>query len=228
MFENGIFDASTVAPSQGGGKVSPGNYDAYISNTYGKPTKDQTGGMIVVEFTTPNGAIEKRYNVWNASPQAVEIASKEISALCHATGIFKITANQNDLPNAVRELRNARCKIIVGYQSGMEPSAERPEGGYTEVKKVLDLHGNEPGKTNAQNNAAPQQNQAPQNALTAPPMQQNAGGSWGTPNAGNAAPSQPQAGWNSGQAQANPAPAQTGQAWSPGNAGGNGNPPWKT
>lgn len=214
-----VFNAQDYIPSQGGGAHPVGNgFDAQITNTFAKATKDQTGGIFHVEFTTQAGKIEKRYNLWNQSAQAVEIANKELSALCYAVGIFKITFpdapnGQPDLENAGRELRGARCKIDVVQQ--VDKDTKQPNG-YVEVKKVLDIQGNEPGRPA---NAAPQPQQAPQQSPN-PPMQQNPQGGWGNGQQANAPA------WGNGQQpQPNAAaqPANTG-GWQQGTA--QSNPPW--
>jgi hypothetical protein len=137
----GSFDANQFKPQQSVETPPPGRHDFQISNTSIVPTKDGQGGMFVVNFTTPHGMISNRYNIWNQSPKAVEIAHHQLSALCHAVGIFRL-----DWQNEGAALRGARGKIDVGHQKGEEPTAERPQGGYVEVKRVLDVNGNEPGK----------------------------------------------------------------------------------
>lgn len=158
---DGSFDATQFEPSQGGQRHPTGKYPATISNTTIKPTKSGDGGLFEVEFTTPAGTIANRYNLWNKEPKAVEIAHKELSALCYATGIFKL-----DFRNDAVVLRNARCMIEVGEQKDKEGKAT----GYVEVTHVYDANGNEPGK----------QAQSPQPQQQA--SQGNAGGGWGNPN----------------------------------------------
>jgi len=133
---NASFDANQFAPKQGGGGHPVGKgFDAVISNTEIKPTSSGEGGMFVVEFTTPAGRMVNRYNLWNKNAKAVEIAHGELSALCHATGVFRL-----DFQNDGAALRNARCKIDVGLQNEAEPD------GYVEIKKIMDANGNEPGR----------------------------------------------------------------------------------
>jgi hypothetical protein len=208
-----FFDATQVEPQQGLSKHPAGMFDFLISSTYGKTTKAGDGGMLVVEFTSPAGRIENRYNLFNNSAQAVDIAQKQLSALCHAVGVFKLSFPKNpdgspNLPMMAAELRNARGRMEVGPQQN---NAE-----YMEVKRVFDVNGNEPGKSG---NAAPQPQQQPQQQA---PMTQNGQGGWG---------GQPQ--------QQNPAPQQNtapppnnnaGGGWggnaAPANNGGNAKPPW--
>lgn len=202
----GSFDASQFAPKQSGGAHPIGNgYDAIISNTTIQPTKDNSGGMFCVEFTTQAGSIVNRYNLWNNSEKAVEIARGELSALCHATGIYKL-----DFNNDGAALRNARCKIDVGLQNVSEPD------GYVEIKKVYDANGNEPGKTNA----APQPQGGPA------PMQQQPNGGWGTPNPNPTAQPQPQPQPNSAPTWGNPNPNSAPNNNPAPNSPTPNNPPW--
>lgn len=189
------FDASQVQPQYSIGSNHPvGLFDAMISNTSLKPVKDKPqNGMFVIEYTTPAGKIEDRFNLWNDNPQAVDISQKQLSAVCHATGIFRIASFKQ---NQGAELRNARLKIEVGYQKGQEPTSTNPTGGYTEVKKVFDAQGNEPGKgpspapqTQAQPTANGAGNGSGWNANAAPATQNPAGG-WTQNNAGAGAAAQ--------------------------------------
>lgn len=201
---NDVFDATTVQPAQGGMAHPAGLFEFGITNTYAKANKGNTGGMLVVEMTSPAGRIENRYNLWNQSPQAVEIAQKELSALCHAVNIYKITfpkdPSGNPIPDrAGFELRGGRGRMEVTPQLDREGKPN----GYMEVKKVFDINGNEPGKTGSAPQPQPAQSQ---------PMQTQPNGAWATPNAQpqpnpNPAPQ----GWGGGQPaqpqqQANPTP----------------------
>jgi hypothetical protein len=142
-----IFDARTIEPRQGGGPHPVGNkFPFTISHTSVEAVKTEQGqppkgGKFVVEFTSPAGSIKENYNLWNENETARKIAAQELSALCHATGIFNI-----DFKNDGAALRGAQGLMDIGFQKGHEPSAEKPEGGYVELKKVYDRSGNEPGK----------------------------------------------------------------------------------
>ena len=189
----GSFSAEQFKPNQGGQPHPVGNkFDFQITNTEIVQTKDQQSGMFVVEFTTPAGSIVSRYNIWNANPKAAEIAHGQLSALCHATGVFRL-----DWQNDGAALRGARGKLDVGYQKGEEPTADRPGGGYVEVKKVYDVNGNEPGR-----------------GPTSQPTQPAAATQW-----------PPGPAWN-GAVQPQPAPATASapQGWAPG--AGTASPPW--
>lgn len=192
---NGTFDATQFKPEQLGDKHPPGNFPATVSHTEIVPTKNQDGGMLNIHFKTAAGTIINRYNLWNASEKAVSIARGQLSALCHATGIFKL-----DFANEAAALRNARCVIDVNWQKGDEPTTEKPEGGYTEVKKVYDPNGNEPGRIPA---AAPAPVQ--QQVQSAPMTQQ--GNGWQQQAAAQAPQGQqPNPGWGGATNSAQAAP----------------------
>lgn len=184
----GTFDATKVEPKQGSGGHAIGNkFQAFITDTTIEPAKDGKSGMLTVEFTSPGGVVEKRYSLWHENPTTVRIANEQLSALCHAMGIFQIVYD-----NDCAALRGGQCLIDVGFQKGQEPSVEKPAGGYVEIKKIYDKNGNEPGKTPAvQGNVAQQQNPNPPSPPPAP--------NWSGVAAGG-----PAGGWSQ---QANGAPA---------------------
>lgn len=217
-----VFDATTVTPRQGGGAHPVGNkFPFRITNTEIVETKDKKGGMFSVEFTSEVGSITHRYNLWNESEAARRIANEQLSALCYATGIFKI-----DFKNDGAALRNGRGLMDIGFQKGHEPSAEKPEGGYVELKKVYDAAGNEPGKAPV-NQAQPNGNPAgaqqyqPQTGFNsqAQPQQNQPANNQQPSNAG-WAPQQ-----NGAQPATNGNPAGGG-GWQQNAAGGGEKPPW--
>lgn len=215
------FNANQYEPNQGMAAHPPAQKIPFtISNTSIVETKDKTGAMLVVEFTSSMGNLIQRYNIYNKEPKAVEIAYGQLSALCRAVGIYQIDGN-----NECAALRGGKGLMDVGYQKGEEPDPQFPDRkGYTELKKVYDLSGNEPGKAPAQNQPQPQpagqaggfgQQPQPNQPQQSAPLTQQAGGGWGQQPNGQAQPQQ----------QAQPQPQ--GQAWQPGGAPqGNTNPPW--
>lgn len=213
MQVNWQFNANQYEPKQGMEGHPPALKIPFtITSTAIVETKDKTGGMLVVDFTSTMGTVTHRYNINNASPKAVEIAYQQLSALCRAVNIYQIDGN-----NECAALRGGKGLMDVGYQKGEEPSPDNPNAkGYTELKRVYDMAGNDPSKP-AQAAQQPQQNVAqPQGQ----PLQQQPGGGWGQQggNAQQAPQQQPQ-----NQQQPN-----GGGAWQPGGAqgGGNPNPPW--
>jgi len=228
---NGQFNANQYEPNQGGGASHPPAQKVpfTITGTSIAENKARDGGMFVVELTSSLGTQIQRYNIWNKEPKAVEIAHGQLSALCRATGRYQI-----DWSNEGAALRGAQGLMDIGYQKGEEPTPEKPQGGYTELKRVYDLAGNDPSKPGA-NQAQPQGQQGgfggqqqpqPQTQQNQPqggptPMT-NQGGSWNN---------QPQQQAPQGQPnvqQQQPNPAQAGGAWQPGGTGGGNaqSPPW--
>lgn len=200
-----IFDARQFQPNQGGGGHPVGNkFPFKITGTEVKDTKEKDGKYFMIEFTSPAGSIKNNYNLWNNSPQAQSIALGQLSALCHAVGIFNV-----DFKNDGAALRGGEGLMDIAFQKGQEPSAEKPAGGYVELKKVYDKAGNEPGK-----GPAPQAQAQPQQTGQQPVVQNggfqanaapaaNPGAAWG----GNAAPAanQPQqGGWQQGATAESP------------------------
>ncbi len=202
----GSFNAQQFQPNQGMAGHPPVQKAPFtITGTAIVENKEKDGGFFQVELTSQMGTQIHRYNIWNKSPKAIEIAHGQLSALCHATGRYQI--NWQDEGAA---LRGGQGLMDIGYQKGEEPTPEKPAGGYTELKKVYDVAGNEPGKTGQQ--AQPQTQAQPQQTA---PMVAQQGGGWAQ--GGQAQPSQQQA------------PQGQGGAWVPGNAGGapaGGPPPW--
>lgn len=204
----GSFNANQFEPNQGMSGHPPALKIPFtITNTAIVENKSKDGGFFQVTFTSQLGDQIHRYNIWNKEPKAVEIAHGQLSALCRAVNIYQI-----DWTNEGAALRGGKGLMDIGYQKGEEPTAEKPAGGYTELKKVYDAAGNEPGKAQAQ----PQTQQQPQGGPT--PQVQGASG-WGQPQGQtNQQPAQQQP---QGQPNANP-----GQAWQPGGAGNATSPPW--
>jgi hypothetical protein len=207
MQMSGSFNANQFEPSQGIGSHPPASKIPFtITHTEIKENSAKDGGYFEVTFTSQLGDQIQRYNIWNKTPKAVEIAHGQLSALCRAVNIYQI-----DWTNEGAALRGGKGLMDVGYQKGEEPSADNPNAkGYTELKKVYDPAGNEPGKGQAQ--AQPQTQQA-QNGPTPVNAAAQTNG-WG------------QGGGNAAQASQPPA-NQAGGAWQPGGQGAAAaNPPW--
>ena len=108
-------------------------------------------------------------------------------------------------------LRGGVGLMDIGFQKGQEPSAEKPEGGYVEVKKIYDKNGNDPTQggsgQQAQGNSGFTQQQQQNNAA-------NQTTNWNTGNQqqNNNQQSNVQSGGNNGGQQSNhPDPNQNQQ-----------------
>lgn len=198
------FNANNFDPTQGVGGLPIGRHPVIIQSSDVKATKANDGGYLQLDLQIIDGPQKGtvgayRINLYNASQQAVDIANRQMSAISHVTGVFMI--------QDTAQLHNIPFIIEVG------PQKNDPQ--YTEVKKVFDINGNEPGKAPAGGGAAQPQGQggfgAPQGQQ---PQQQPQGGQWGAPQGGQAQ-QDPNAGqWGGGAAQP-PAGNPQGGGWQP-------------
>jgi len=204
-----VFDATTVDPTQGGGGNLPvGRHPVVIVANEVAATKDNSGGYLALTLEIIDGPNKGsrgvvRINLYNQSAQAVDIANRQFSALCHVTNQFRV--------DDVDVLQNIPFMVDVELQR--DPEAAKK--GYTEVKKFLYLDGSEPGKKG--NTATAQQQQ----------QQQNNGGQWNNQPQGNNAQ------WGNGQQQQQQSQPQGNGGWNAqqqqqqqNNGGGENRPAW--
>lgn len=90
------FDATSVEPNQPFEVIPAGKYQAQIVASDLKPTSNGAGQYIWLELDILDGEYQgrkiwDRLNVINPNPQAVEIAQRALSALCHACGVMAFT-----------------------------------------------------------------------------------------------------------------------------------------
>ena len=193
------FNAQQFDPTQGGGSLPVGRHPSIIESSEVKANKANDGGYLQLNVklidgpqTGTTGAY--RLNLYHSNPQTAEIAHRQLSAICHCVGVFNVQDSS--------QLHNIPFIIEVGLQKGEEAAQK----GYTEVKKVFDINGNEPGK-------------AGQGAPAAQPQQQPAQGGFGQQQPAQQPAAQPQdnaPAWGGGQpAQQQPqgAPAGNAPAW---------------
>lgn len=188
------FDASTVDPTQGPEAWPLADYPLEITKEETKPTKDDpNSSFLELTLMATDGPYKGkthpyRLNLWNANQEAVRIAYQHLSALCHAIGRIQI--------HDTSHLLGGRFIGTIGPQ--------KTNASYSEIKRVKDAQGNEPGKAAAaMAAAAPAPVYAqPGPAPTAAAPAQPAGG-WQQPTAA-AAPTQ--AAWSAPAPAAAPAP----------------------
>lgn len=94
------FDASGVQPSTGiSDPVPAGWYNVVIDESEIKPTKDASGAYLNLRFNILDGQYANRkvftlLNIKNNNAQAVEIAYRDLSAICHAVGVMQVQDSQ--------------------------------------------------------------------------------------------------------------------------------------
>jgi hypothetical protein len=219
------FNAQQYDPTQGGGSLPVGRHPVIIESSEVKANKANDGGYLQLNLklidgpqTGTTGAY--RLNLYHSNPQTAEIAHRQLSAICHVIGVFNVQDSQ--------QLHNIPFIVEVGLQKGEEAAQK----GYTEVKKVFDINGNEPGK--AGQGAAPAQPQGQggfgQQQPAQQPQQPQGGGAWGqqpaqqpaqAPAQGQQAPA-----WGAPAQAPAQAPAPAAGGWQQGNAAPAGGAPW--
>lgn len=230
------FNAQQYDPTQGGGSLPVGRHPVIIESSEVKANKANDGGYLQLNVklidgpqTGTTGAY--RLNLYHSNPQTAEIAHRQLSAICHCVGVFNVQDSG--------QLHNIPFIIEVGLQKGEEAAQK----GYTEVKKVFDINGNEPGKAGQGAPAAqPQQQPAAQGGFgqqqpAQQPQQPAAQPQGNAPAWGGGQPAQQQpqgapAGnapaWGQQPAQQPAAqqPAQQAGGWQQGGAAPAGGAPW--
>ena len=167
------FNAQQYDPTQGGGSLPVGRHPVIIESSEVKANKANDGGYLQLNLklidgpqTGTTGAY--RLNLYHSNPQTAEIAHRQLSAICHVIGVFNVQDSQ--------QLHNIPFIVEVGLQKGEEAAQK----GYTEVKKVFDINGNEPGKAGqGAAPAQPAQGGFGQQQPAQQPQQPQGGGAWG-------------------------------------------------
>lgn len=128
------FDASTIEPSNSYDPIPAGWYQAIISNSEMKPTRDGYGEYLsltlqVIEGQYANRLVFARLNLKNANDKAVDIAKKDLAAICRAVGVMS--------PQSSEELHDKplMIKVKVRPASG-DYEASNDVGGYKSVDGV--------------------------------------------------------------------------------------------
>lgn len=144
------FNPMDYDPSQSAGQLPVGQHIVVVTGAEVKATKECTGGYLqlflkVVQGESMGATGAWNLNLYNNSVKAVEIANKQMSALCYAIGVFAVI-------NDASQLFDKPFMVEVGQQK------ENPQ--YTEIKKILTVNGQDPKTVNP--NAPQQQVQQPQ------------------------------------------------------------------
>lgn len=99
--ESCFFDATSVDPLGGGfAPIPEGDYEVAIVKSQNKPTKAGTGSYLELQLQVTSGE-HARYTLWtrlnlkNPSAKAVEMAKRELSAICHAAGVLRPKAKED-------------------------------------------------------------------------------------------------------------------------------------
>lgn len=88
------FNAAEVQPQESFEPIPVGDYTAMITDSEMKPTKNNLGEYLQLVFEILEGEyrgrkIFARLNLVNQNQTAVDIAQRELSAICHAVGVMQ-------------------------------------------------------------------------------------------------------------------------------------------
>lgn len=124
----GTFDATAVEPAAGRTPLPAGEYLAAIAKSSVGPTKAGNGTKAELEFEILDGAHKGRrfwvtLNLKNPDQQTVEIAQRDLSAICHAVGKLRVADTE--------ELHALPMKVTLGtktdsYGTKNVPKAYKP------------------------------------------------------------------------------------------------------
>ena len=165
------FSAANYDPSTGGQDVfESGEYLFHIVKSDIQQTKDRGGTMLVFEAACLEPGFEGkrmiiRLNVQNQSQQAMDIAFRDLSAICHVCGFLQISDSQQ---LHGRPFRMRLEKTTYKKNDGTEAPTNN-------IKGYMDAAGNPPvkgvpaGAPGAAAPTAPQPPQAPAAAAPAAP-----------------------------------------------------------
>lgn len=215
-----VFDANTVEPASFSPPPPLADYHVRIIESEAKPTKDNTGGYLslTLEILDPGPyqgrKIPYNLNLFHANPQTIEIAYRQLSAVCHVTKTFQI--------------QDSRQLHGIPFIANIGPQANNPQ--YANVFGVKDINGALPGKAGQAAPAAFPVAAAPAPTAAPPawgppaPMAPPAAAPvaprvWGQPEASQPPPAAPAPAWGPPAAAAPP-------AWSPQAAAPPQAPPW--
>jgi len=126
------FNAEEVEPSNSFDPIPTGWYKAIVSSSEMKPTRDGYGEYLsltlqVIEGQYENRLVFARLNLKNANDKAVDIARKDLAAICRAVGVMSPQASEqlHDIPLMI--------KVKVRPASG-EYEASNDISGYKAVE----------------------------------------------------------------------------------------------
>lgn len=128
------FDANTVEPSDELDPIPAGKYIAVITDSEMKPTKSGSGNYLqltfqIVEGEYANRLLWVRLNLDNPNATAVEIARRELSAICRSVGVL--------VPTDSVDLHNLPCCIHVRVKKRSDTGELQNEiKGYSKKEAV--------------------------------------------------------------------------------------------
>jgi hypothetical protein len=117
------FDATNVKPASPNEPLPIGWYKMAIVASEMKRTNDQKGRYLKLELQVIDGDYKGRkawtqLNLENENAQTVKIAQEQLSAICHATGVLKLTNS------ALLHNKPMLVKLSIKQSTGFDPKNE--------------------------------------------------------------------------------------------------------
>ena len=126
------FNAESIEPNTSYEPIPAGWYQAIISNSEMKATRDGYGEYLsltlqIIEGNYQNRLVFARINLKNANDVAVDIAKKDLAAICRAVGVMS--------PQASEELHDKPLMIKVKVRAAQgEYDASNDVAGYKSIE----------------------------------------------------------------------------------------------
>lgn len=128
------FNAAEVQPQESFEPIPVGEYNAMITDSEMKPTKNGQGEYLQLVFEVVEGEYQgrkiwARLNLVNQNQTAVDIAQRELSAICRAVGVMQ-PQDSTDLHEKPLTI-GVKIRQSPGYDPSNEISAYKPfqDGG---------------------------------------------------------------------------------------------------
>ena len=117
MADLGNFNANEVEPAEEFHAIPAGKYQAVITESEMRETKNRDGEYLLLVFELIEGEyrgrkVFARLNLANKNPDAVRIARQELSAICRAVGVMN--------PRDSVELHNLPLTITVRVRKSQD------------------------------------------------------------------------------------------------------------
>lgn len=132
----GMFDATQVEPQGDYSPIPPGDYTVQIVSSQMAETANRNGHMLKLELEILEGEhagrrLYDRLNLDNPNRQAVEIAQRTLSAICHAIGRLSVQDSE--------ELHMQPMTAVVSVKEASTGRDGKQYGASNEIKtyKVL-------------------------------------------------------------------------------------------
>ncbi len=135
----GTFDANQVEPNAPFVAIPPGDYPMQIIASAMEPTSKGNGRFLKLELEITDGEHKgrktyDRLNLENPNQQAVDIARRTLSAICHGVGVLTVTDSEQlhfkpmEVKLAVVPRKDKQGNIVPGEMSN-EVKGYKPLGG---------------------------------------------------------------------------------------------------